>query len=488
MPSFKLTKIHDNLYELPKHEEMKVPGRVYGDKVIIDALLKDIEEGKQWNALLQMYNVACLPGIIKYSLAMSDVHPGYGFPIGGVGAFDTEQGVISVAGVGFDINCGIRSLKVPLKRDDIEKDQELKEKLAHQLYRDIPAGLGQEGHFKLSIKEIDQVLVQGAEFVIKRGYGYKEDLKFIEEEGKIDNADPKLVSDVAKKRQVKQVGTLGAGNHYLEVQYVDEIYDKKAAEIYGLENDDVMIWIHCGSRALGHQIGTDYLKTLHNASIKYKIPIREKELVCAPFSSPEGQQYYKAVNAGINCAFANRQVLAHLARRSFKLIMHVEESSIDTFYEIGHNTVKVEKHEVDGKIKDLIVHRKGSTRAFGPGRDEIPEKYQPIGQPVLIGGTMGTHSYILHGTEQGMKETWGSACHGAGRAMSRMQAKKQWTAAQLVKDLAAKGIIIKGHSKSGLAEEAPGSYKDVDRVVNVMHNAGISMKVCKLKPMIVIKG
>jgi len=437
---------------------------------------------------LQLYNVACLPGIQKYALAMSDVHPGYGFPIGGVGAFDVEQGVISVAGVGFDINCGIRALKIPLKKSDIEKDKDLQEKLAHQLYRDVPAGLGSEGDLKLSPKEIDQVLTEGAEFSVKRGYGFEEDLKWIEENGKIANADPALVSDTAKKRQFRQVGTLGSGNHYLEVQYVDEIFDQPAAKAFGLEKYDIMVWIHCGSRALGHQIGTDYLKVLSEASRKYKIPIRERELVCAPFKSPEGQQYFKAVNAGINCAFANRQALAHLVRKSFKYIMNIEGSSINTFYEIGHNTVKLEKHEVSGEMKELIVHRKGATRAFGPGRQEIPPKYRDIGQPVLIGGTMGTCSYILKGTEKGMHETWGSACHGAGRAMSRIQAKKQWTASELVKDLASKGIIIKGHSKSGLAEEAPGSYKDVDKVVNVMHNAGIAAKVCKLKPMIVVKG
>lgn len=482
MPNFDLKKIHENLYELPKQEDMLVPGRIYGNKVIIDDLLKDIAENKSWNALQQIYNVATLPGIQKYSLAMSDVHPGYGFPIGGVGAFDIDTGVIAVGGVGFDINCGVRALTTPLKKDDL--NEEIKNKIANQFFRDIPVGLGSKGAIKLSLEEIDEVLVKGAEFAIERGFGLKEDLEFIEENGRVENANPANVSEKAKKRQFRQVGTLGSGNHYLEMQYVDEIFDQKAAEIFGLKKDQVIISLHCGSRALGHQIGTDYLKILYQAALKYKLPIREKELVCAPFKSPEGQQYFTAVNCGINTAFANRQVLTHLVRNSLFYSINIEPEKIKVLYDVGHNNVKIEEHEG----RQLLVHRKGATRAFGPGRKEIPAKYQSIGQPVIVGGTMGTHSYILRGTEQGMKETWGSACHGAGRLFSRIKAKKKWRADELIKELGEKGIVIKGKSKSGLAEEAPGSYKDVDIVVNVMHNASISKKVAKLKPMIVIKG
>ena len=487
MQQFKLKRINDNLWEMLVQGDMLVPGRIYGDKDIIDHLLADIEAGKEWNALQQIYNVACLPGIEKYSLAMSDVHPGYGFPIGGVGAFDLDQGVISVAGVGFDINCGVRTLFTPLAKSDLT-DEIRKEKLANQLFRDIPAGVGSEGDIKLNLEEIDQVLIKGAKFVVERGYGLPEDLEYTEENGCIDNARPANVSLKAKQRQFKQIGTLGSGNHYLEVQYVQTIYDQQVAQAYGLFKDQIIVSIHCGSRALGHQIGTDYLKILDAASRKYKIPIRERELVCAPFKSSEGAAYFTAVNCGINCAFANRQALTHLTRQAFKHALGVDAEKIKMFYDIGHNTVKVEKHQVNGKEKKLLVHRKGSTRAFGPGRKEIPEKYRDVGQPVLVGGTMGTHSYILHGTEQGMKETWGSACHGAGRAMSRIQAKRKWRADDLVRGLRQKGIIIKGRSKAGLAEEAPGSYKDVDSVVNVMHNTGIAMKVAKVKPLIVIKG
>lgn len=382
-------------------------------------------------------------------------------------------------------NCGVRTLTTPLMKEDIEKD---KQKLADVLYETIPAGLGSTGDIRLTKDEIDEVLVKGAEFAVAQGYGFKEDLKFIEENGRIANAKPANVSDLAKRRQFKQVGTLGSGNHYLEVQYVDEVYDEKAASVFGLKKGQILVSLHCGSRALGHQIGTDYLKELEAASKKYKIPIREKELVCAPFSSPEGQKYYTAINCGINCAFANRQALAHLTRTAFNKALAVEEKEIKTFYEIGHNTAKLEEHTVDGKKKKLIVHRKGATRAFGPGRKEVTDTYRKIGQPVIIGGTMGTSSFILHGTTLGMEETFGSACHGAGRIMSRHQAKNEFWGENIIKELAKKGIVIRGHSKGGVAEEAPGAYKDVEEVINVMHNSGIAKKVVRMKPLISIKG
>ena len=485
MDKIEVKQVEPYVWEVPKKGDMLVPGRIYGDKNIVDHLLKDIEMGKEWNALKQIVTVACLPGIQKASFAMSDVHPGYGFPIGGVGAFDTETGVISVAGVGFDVNCGVRTLRTELERDEVEKN---KEKLAESLFKMIPAGLGSTGDIRLSLDQIDEVLVKGAEYVLELGYGFKEDLEYTEENGTVANAKPENVSREAKQRQFKQIGTLGSGNHYLEIQYVEEIFDENVAKAYGLFTNQILISIHCGSRALGHQIGTDYLKTLEAASKKYGIPIRERELVCAPFSSEEGQRYFTAVNCGINTAFANRQALTQLTRRGLEEAMGVDENEVKVLYDIGHNTAKLEKHAVDGKEKELIVLRKGSTRAFGPGREEVPKAYRDVGQPVLVGGTMGTASYILHGTEKGMQDTFGSACHGAGRRMSRQQAKRTWRGEGLVKELAKKGIIIKGHSLAGVAEEAPGAYKDVMEVVDVMHNAGIAGKVALLRPMISIKG
>jgi len=478
-------KLTPYLWEIEKQKEMLVPARVYADKNIIQDLLDDIKAGKEWNALTQLVNVASLPGIQKYSLAMSDIHPGYGFPIGGVGAFDPKDGVIAVGGVGFDVNCGVRTMKTQLTKKDVEK---VKQKLADELFKNIPAGLGKTGDIKLNINEIDEVLVKGAEFSLERGYGIKKDLNFIEENGKIKGADPEAVSIKAKQRQFKQIGTLGSGNHYLEVQYVDKIFNEKAAKQFGLFKDQILVSIHCGSRALGHQVGTDYLKSLEAASRKYKLKIREKELVCAPINSPEGKQYFAAVNAAINCAFANRQALAHLTRKVFTKVFDIGETEIQTFYEIGHNTAKKEKHNIEGKQKEVIVLRKGATRAFGPGREEVPKEYRKIGQPVLVGGTMGTSSYILHGTEKGMQESFGSAIHGAGRAMSRIQAKRSYRGTDIMKELAKKGILIKSHSHAGVAEEAPGAYKEVNEVVDVMHLSGIAPKIVQLKPLISVKG
>jgi tRNA-splicing ligase RtcB len=482
---YHIKEITKYLHEIPKSGEMRVPGRIYGDKGTIRSLIKDVEQGKEWNALKQIVNVACLPGIIKASLAMADVHPGYGFCIGGVGAFDLKDGVISVAGVGFDINCGVRTLRTPLTRKKIES---WKEEIAHALYETVPAGLGSRGKIHLSMKEIDEVLVKGARFSVERGYGLEEDLRFIENGGQMRDADPANVSHKAKDRQQKQIGTLGSGNHYLEIQFVDEIYDQEAAEAYGLYPDQVLISIHSGSRALGHQIGTDYLQVLEKASKKYGIPIRERELVCAPIKSDEGRKYYTAMNAGANCAFANRQAMAHLARQAFNDVLGIAPGEIKTFYEVAHNMAKFETHEVDGKKVELLIHRKGSTRAFGPGRKELPEEYREVGQPVLVGGTMGTSSYILRGTTKGMEEAFGSAIHGAGRHMSRRQAKKKWRGDKIVRELAHQGILIMAHSKPGVAEEAPLAYKDVTNVTEIMDRAGINKMVAKLKPMVCIKG
>lgn len=480
-----LKEIEPYVWDIPPYGDMRVPGRIYGDQKTIDHLVSDVKKGKEWNALKQIVNVAALPGIQRASMAMADVHPGYGFPIGGVGAFDLDEGVVSVAGVGYDINCGVRTLRTELTREEIEPK---KRALADALYQTVPAGLGSTGDIRLSLKEIDKVLVKGAEFVVGRGYGIDGDLDYIEERGCIAGADPQAVSRKAKERQFKQVGTLGSGNHYLEVQWVEEIYDERVAAAYGLFPGQILISIHSGSRALGHQIGNDYLPRLEQASRKYGIPIRERELVCAPFNSTEGREYLSAVNCGINCAFANRQALAHLARIGFQEALGVRPDRILTLYEVAHNTAKVETHEVGGVLKKLVVHRKGATRAFGPGHPELPEAYRKVGQPVLVGGTMGTYSYILHGTELAMQDTFGSALHGAGRMMSRRQAKKRYWGGDVIKELAERGIVIRAHSNAGVAEEAPGAYKDVEQVVDVMHNAGVIRKVARVCPLICVKG
>ena len=471
-----LKKISDYIWEIPAEDEMRVPGRIFAS----EGLVEELDD----NVVNQIKNVACLPGIQQASIAMPDAHWGYGFPIGGVAAFDPDEGgVISMGGIGFDISCGVRTMRTGMSREEIQPDID---KLVNRLFAIVPAGVGSEGKIRLNPQQIDEVLISGAQWAVSKGYGYKEDLRFIEEGGIMDGADPSKVSDMAKKRQFREVGTLGSGNHYLEIQYVAEVYDEEVSQVFGLYRDDVVVSVHCGSRALGHQIGTDYLKTLAEASRKYNIPIRERELVCAPINSPEGRKYYSAVCAGINCALANRQVISHLVREAFSDV--VPKARISILYDVSHNTCKIEEHPVEGRVKRLYIHRKGSTRAFGPGRREIPEEYSSAGQPVLIGGTMGTCSYILVGTDTGMKHAFGSACHGAGRALSRTQAKKKWRGDVLLRELASKGIIIRAHSFSGAAEEAPGAYKDVTEVVDATHKAGLAKKVVMLKPMACIKG
>jgi tRNA-splicing ligase RtcB (3'-phosphate/5'-hydroxy nucleic acid ligase) len=480
--SLNLVRRSEYMFEIPKSGEMHVPARIYTDQQGIDDLLANAGE---WSAIQQLVNVACLPGIQKAALAMADIHPGYGFPIGGVGAFDPESGVISVAGVGFDINCGVRSLRTMLTREQIAGKEE---RLADCLMKHVPAGLGSTGELRLDANEIDRVLNRGASYAVGLGYGTANDLEYIESNGRLDGADPSAVSATAKQRQMQQVGTLGSGNHYVEVQYVDEIFDDEAAEAYGLQRGQITVMLHTGSRALGHQIGTDYLQTLERASKKYQIPIRERELVCAPINSPEGKQYYAAVMAGANCAFANRQVLTHLIREAFEESLGAPHDEIETLYEVAHNTVKFEDHEIEGKQKTLLVHRKGATRAFGPGRPEVPGRYRHVGQPVLVGGTMGTSSYILCGTDRGMDETFGSALHGAGRAMSRRAAKRKYPARDVVNRLKQLGVVVRAHGKHAISEEAPGAYKDIEQVIDVMHGAGIVQKVVRLKPIVCLKG
>lgn len=484
MHTVKVRKVHDYLWEIPREDGMRVPGRIYADERSMHHLRSE-SKTKQWDALLQVRNVACLPGIQRASLAMADIHPGYGFPIGGVGAFDVETGVVTIAGVGFDINCGVRTMGVDVPRAEIERH---KERLADALFRTVPAGLGSTGSLRLSKREIDKVLTSGARYVLERGYGVAADLAFVEENGRVEGADPSCVSDHAKERQFKQVGTLGSGNHYLEVQYVETVFDERAAGAFGLRKDSVVVSIHTGSRALGHQIGTDYQKVLRRASEKYKIPILEAELVGAPITSPEGKRYIAAVKAGINCAFANRQAIGGLVRAAFKETFGIGDNAISTIYEVGHNNLKFERHTVDGDERRLLVHRKGATRAFGPGRPEVPEPYREVGHPVLVGGTMGTSSFILVGTERGMEETFGSAVHGAGRLKSRKQSLREYRGERVIADLADEGIVVKVHSKRGAAEEAPGAYKDVEQVVRIMEGAGVNKRVVQLKPILCVKG
>ncbi len=472
----KLVKISDYEWEIPKTGDMRVPGKIFGSQRLIEEMDDMVYQ--------QVSNVASLPGIVKASIAMPDAHWGYGFPIGGVAAFDPEEGgIISVGGVGYDISCGVRTLLSPLTREEIEP---YLEKLVKELFETVPSGVGSEGEIKLSPSQLDEVLVGGARWAVEKGYGYPEDLEYIEEKGCMEGADPSYVSMEAKKRQHRQVGTLGSGNHYLEVQYVAEIYDREVANAFGLFENQVVVSIHCGSRALGHQIATDYLPVLAKAARKYGIPIKEKELVCAPIESEEGKAYFKAMCCGINCALANRQVITHLVREVFKKFF--PGIYLKLLYDVSHNTCKVEYHMVNGKRKKLYVHRKGATRAWGPGRAELPEAYRKVGQPVIIGGSMGTASYILVGTSEGEEKAFGSACHGAGRTMSRHQAIKSFRADELVERLRKRGIIVMGKSKKGLAEEAPEAYKDVTLVIDATCKAGLTKKVAKLLPLGCIKG
>lgn len=471
-----LHKIHEFLWEIPKTGDMRVPGRIFASEKLVREMDEKVRE--------QIVNVAMLPGIQNASMAMPDAHWGYGFPIGGVAAFDPDEGgVISMGGVGFDISCGVRSLRTGLTREEVMPRLR---QLTDRFFGRVPAGVGSEGMLTLSPAQIDEMLTGGAVWAVRKGYGSKEDLEYIEEGGCAEGADPSKVSATAKKRQHREMGTLGSGNHYLEVQAVAEIFDDAAALAMGLRKDGVLISLHCGSRGLGHQIGTDALRDLANAAQRFKLQIKDRELVSAPIDSPEGRSYFGAMSAGINCALANRQILTHLVREVFAEIF--PGGQVSMLYDVSHNTCKVETHEVKGRKKRLYVHRKGATRAFGPGAADLPREYRHVGQPVLIGGTMGTSSYILAGTVEGMEQAFGSACHGAGRAMSRTQAKKQWHGRDVARSLEEQGIIVRGHSYSGLAEEAPGSYKNVSEVVDAAHHAGLARKVARVVPLACVKG
>jgi tRNA-splicing ligase RtcB len=463
-------------WEIAPQGGMHVPAVIFASRELIKAMDDKVYQ--------QVTNVAKLPGIVKASYAMPDAHWGYGFPIGGVAAFDPDQGgVVSAGGVGFDISCGVRCLHTGLTFEDLKP---LQTRLADTLYRRIPAGLGSTGQLHLSEKEMDSMLAGGAAWAVERGYGRPEDLERIEEHGQMRGGKTSAVSAQAKKRQRDEMGTLGSGNHYLEVQRVADVFDQAVAKAYEVRENDIVVSIHCGSRGLGHQIGTEFLKEMAVAAKSYAITLPDRELACAPINSEIGQRYLGAMRAAINCALANRQILTQLAREAFGEIF--SEAKMPLLYDVSHNTCKVEEHEVDGKRRQLFVHRKGATRAFGPGHPDLPAALMGAGQPVLIGGSMGTSSYILTGTASGMEQAFGSACHGAGRAMSRHEAMKKWSGRQVVDDLAARGILIRSPSMRGIAEEAPGAYKDVSEVVDAAERAGLASKVARLEPLVCVKG
>ncbi len=471
-----LEKIDDYTWQVNPQGEMRVPAIFYASEALVTNMDQKVFE--------QACNVAKLPGIVGASYAMPDAHWGYGFPIGGVAAFDPKDGgVISAGGVGFDISCGVRTLLTGVTRQQIE---DVKTRLADALYHTIPAGLGSKGEITLNDRAMHAMLSGGAQWALEQGWGRPEDMERIEEHGCMQGAKPEAVSALAKKRQKKEMGTLGSGNHYLEVQHVTDVYDEKIAETFGIRGGDVVLSIHCGSRGLGHQIGTEFLKQMVASAKDHGITLPDRELACAPIDSPLGQKYLGAMRAGINCALANRQIITHLTREAFSRVL--PEADLKLLYDVSHNTCKEEEHEVNGKHRKLFVHRKGATRAFGPGHPAIPEALRSVGQPVLIGGSMGTGSFILAGMELSEQRAWSSACHGAGRAMSRRAATRQWHGRQLVDDLALHGIIIRSPSMRGVAEEAPGAYKDVTEVVDVADAAGLARKVARVEPLICVKG
>lgn len=475
-----LKKINNNIFEIPKsfRADMNVPARV----IINENLLEDILQDK---SLDQLVNVATLPGIVKNAFAMPDIHQGYGFPIGGVAGFDINKGgIISPGGIGYDINCGVRLLSANINAADIKK---YLPDLATALFNSVPSGIGRAGKIKLSIKELNKVIESGAKYMLSMGYGVECDLEYCEENGNMAGADSSLISEKAKERGADQLGTLGSGNHFLEIQKIAEIYDEQAANIFGLKKDMVTIMIHCGSRGLGHQTCTDYVKNMITKLDSFDIKLPDRELSCAPFLSSEGQNYFKAMIGASNFAWANRHIIGHNVRQVFKKQLG-DFVDIKTVYDLSHNIGKIEQHIINNEVKSLIMHRKGATRAFGPNRVEVPQSYRSVGHPVLVPGTMGTASYVLVGTEQAMEISLGSSCHGAGRRMSRIQAKKNVSGQNLAKELADLGIIIRCESDVGLAEEAPLAYKDVDSVVNILQNAGVAKKVVRLVPLAVIKG
>lgn len=477
-----LVQLDDTLWEIPRsfREDMRVPARLYADEELLENALQD-------KSIEQLVNTATLPGIVRYALAMPDIHQGYGFPIGGVIATKLPDGIISPGGVGYDINCGVRVLASHASAEEIRP---YLADLASAMYVSCPSGVGASGQIRLKSPELDRVLCEGARWALQQGYARREDLEHTEEFGAIPGADPEFASHRAKERGSHQIGTLGAGNHFIEVDRVTAVYHEQAASRLGLFETQVVVQIHCGSRGFGHQVCEDYVSRFQKTVHDYGIELPDRELVCAPFSSPEGQDYFRAMACAANFAFANRQVLAHHIRRSFEMVLagKVQNFDLHQVYDIAHNMAKIEEHRLNGHSTRLCVHRKGATRAFGPGSPVLPDDLRDLGQPVLIPGSMGTASYILIGTPGSMAQTFGSTCHGAGRLMSRARAKKTVRGGQLRHELEAAGIVVRAGSMPGLAEEAPAAYKDVSRVVEVVHRAGIGEKVARLEPIAVIKG
>jgi tRNA-splicing ligase RtcB len=476
----RLEKVDDYRWRIPRSGSMRVPGLIYSD----ERLLKDIRLDESPR---QVANVAHLPGIIDYSLAMPDMHWGYGFPIGGVAATDLDTGVISPGGVGYDINCGCRLLRTDLTLRDVEP--KLRD-LAGNLFRNIPCGVGSTGTIRVSAKEERRVLTDGARWAVKNGYGDAEDLDRTEEGGAMAGADPAAVSERAILRGRPQLGTLGSGNHFLEVDLVEEVYDGRVADAFGVDAGMIAVLIHSGSRGLGYQVCDDHLREMGKAVRKYNISLPDRQLASAPLTSPEGQAYFAAMACAANYAWANRQCLMHWTRETFEKTLGASPGSLNLklVYDVCHNIAKKETHVVHGQRRVVCVHRKGATRAFPAGHPDVPVCYRDVGQPVLIPGDMGTGSYVLVGTDLAMDETFGSTCHGAGRVRSRSQSKRMTDSAELLKDLERKGIVVMARGKRTIAEEAPDAYKDVDRVVDVVHRAGISKKVARLRPLCVIKG
>jgi len=478
-----LEKIDDYRWRIPKSYKagMRVDGIIYAD----EKLLKDIRHDK---AAEQVANVSFLPGIVKASFGMPDIHWGYGFAIGGVAAMDIEKGgVISPGGVGYDINCGVRLVRTDLFEKDVRP--RLKELVAG-LFHAVPSGVGSEGDIRVTAREEKEILVKGAGWAVAKGYGIEDDLEATEERGAMAGADPEKVSDRAYARGKQQSGTLGSGNHFLEVQAIDQLYDRDAADALGLAEGQIMVMIHSGSRGLGYQVCDDSLKTMNVCLDKYNIHVPDRQLACAPVDSPEGRDYLAAMRAAANYAWNNRQCMMHLTRQVFEKIFASswQKLGMRLIYDVAHNIAKIETHRVKGEERTLCVHRKGATRAFGPGHPAVPEKYREIGQPVIIPGDMGRNSYLLVGTQRAMEETFGSTCHGAGRLRSRHEAKRLVDFHALMKELEAKGIVVMASGHGTVVEEAPSAYKDVNDVVSVVHNAGIARRVCRMRPLGVVKG
>lgn len=476
-----ISQLAPYLWEIPRTGDMRVPGRIYAS----EKLMRQIQQDE---SLKQVRNVACLPGIVKYSLAMPDIHWGYGFPIGGVAATDARSGVISPGGVGYDINCGVRLLRTDLNADDIRPG--IKD-LVTALFNAVPSGLGSHGAIrKLQRKDVREVLLKGAGWAVENGFGTSSVLNFIEDNGQLDGADPDVISERAYQRGMPQLGTLGSGNHFIEISRISDIFESEIAEKLGLIPGNIAVFIHTGSRGLGYQVCDDFIKVTLAAIRKYDIHVPDRQLACAPLDSPEGRDYLGAMRGAANFAFANRQVISALIEAALLKVLNISPADLGfrLIWDIAHNIAKIETHDVDGQERRLCVHRKGATRAFGPGRSELPLEYRETGQPVLIPGDMGTESYLCVGTSQAMLETFGSSCHGAGRVLSRTQAKKKSRGRNLYGELAKAGIFVMAEGKTTMAEEMPDAYKDVTEVVNTMHNAGITKKVARFTPMGVIKG